>query len=75
MYCSPDRLHGRAPSFACDMWSYMCIFAELYIGFVPFTTWRDGGVITSMVETLGPLPEQWKGSYVDAQESRNVWYD
>lgn len=26
-YCSPDRLHNRVPSFACDMWSYMCIFA------------------------------------------------
>lgn len=35
MYCSPDRLHNRAPSFAYDMWSYMCIFAEFYLDFVP----------------------------------------
>ncbi|PGH11031.1 hypothetical protein AJ80_07307 [Polytolypa hystricis UAMH7299] len=61
--------------FACDMWSYMCIFAELYLGFVPFTEWRKGGVVTSMIETLGPLPEQWKGSYIDSEISRDMWYD
>ena len=72
MYCSPDRLHNRAPSFACDMWSYMCIFAEFYLGFVPFPS---AGVIPFMVDTLGPLPEEWKGSYVDVERSEDVWYD
>ena len=28
-YCSPDRLHGKHPIFACDMWSYMVIFGVL----------------------------------------------
>lgn len=72
-YCSPDQLHGRPPSFACDTWSYMCIFAHLYIGFIPFTTWGKGGVIASMVDTLGPLPEQWKGSYIWAEQGQDMW--
>lgn len=75
LYCSPDRLHKKAPSFACDMWSYTCLFAEMYMGYLPFTTWRNGGVITSMVETLGPLPEQWKGSCIDSEVSLDKWYD
>lgn len=74
-YCSPDRLHHRSPSFACDMWSYMCIFAQLYIGLTPFPTWGKGGVIASMVGTLGPLPEQWKGSYLWVEESQDMWYN
>lgn len=73
-WCSPDRLHNEPPSFACDMWSYMCLFAELYLDFEPFHGWANGGVITTMVEILGPLPEKWKGSYV-GDESRDEWYD
>lgn len=53
----------------------MCIFAQLYIGFIPFTTWGKGGVIASMVDTLGPLPEQWKGSYIWAEEGQDMWYN
>ncbi|WEW60862.1 hypothetical protein PRK78_006350 [Emydomyces testavorans] len=75
VYCSPDRLHNKGPSFACDMWSYMCIFAELYLGFVPFFVWFNGGMVTSMVKCLGPLPEQWKGHYVDPDSSLDTWYD
>ena len=73
-WCSPDRLHNEPPSFACDMWSYMCLFAELYLDFEPFHGWANGGVITTIVEVLGPLPEKWKGSYV-GDESRDEWYD
>ena len=53
----------------------MCIFAQLYIGFHPFTTWGKGGVVASTVGTLGPLPEQWKGSYLWAEESQDMWYN
>lgn len=62
------------PSVACDMWSYVCLFAELYLDFEPFHGWANGGVITTMVEILGPLPEKWKGSCV-FKESRDDWYD
>jgi len=30
-YCSRERLHGKDPSFACDMWSYMVVFSILYV--------------------------------------------
>lgn len=54
-FCSPDRLHKKPPSTACDMWSYMCIFAELYLGFVPFTIMADGGAVTSIISFLFQL--------------------
>lgn len=62
------------PSVACDMWSYVCLFAELYLDFEPFHGWANGGVVTTMVEILGPLSEKWKGSCV-FKESRDDWYD
>lgn len=42
----------------------MFIFAEIYLGFAPSSSRSRGEVVSSMVETLGRLPEQWKGSYV-----------
>ncbi|OJI86614.1 hypothetical protein ASPTUDRAFT_53779 [Aspergillus tubingensis CBS 134.48] len=73
-YCSPDRLHRQDPSPACDMWSYMILFSELYLGNVPFSTFFNGGIIGGFVLSLGPLPEEWKGSYTHP-ESRDSWYD
>jgi serine/threonine protein kinase len=35
-YCAPERFHDANPSFASDMWSYMCLFSDLYIGYVPW---------------------------------------
>lgn len=74
-FCSPDRLHHQEPSFSCDIWSYMCIFAELYFGLVPFSSWLKGGVVTSMVQLFGPLPKKWKGQYFDSEGSLDSWYD
>lgn len=73
-FCSPDRLHRKGPSFACDMWSYMIIFAELYLGHVPFPTFIKGGIISGIVRCLGPLPEQWKGLYTHPG-GLDSWYD
>lgn len=75
IYCSPDRLHNCDPSFACDIWSYMCIFAELYFGLVPSTTWADGEIVTTMIELFGPLPKHWKGHYVNPNGGHDRWYD
>lgn len=54
----------------------MCLFAELYLGFTPFSGFQSDSELTSMVNILGPLPLRWKGHY------RNVfgtyddsWYD
>ncbi|KMP10192.1 hypothetical protein CIHG_10156 [Coccidioides immitis H538.4] len=73
-FCSPDRLHGKDPSFACDMWSYMVIFAELYLGYPPFPTWLKGGIITGIVRCLGPLPEQWRTLYTHPG-GLDAWYN
>lgn len=72
-FCSPDRLHRQGPSFACDMWSYMVIFARLYFGFIPFPN-QGRGEVSSMVKCLGPLPEQWKGHYTHSG-ALDSWYD
>lgn len=73
--CSPERLHNYSPSFACDIWSYMCIFTELYLGYAPFHTWANGGMVTTIVQRLGPLPAQWKGRYCPPEKALDSWYD
>ncbi|GKZ31873.1 hypothetical protein AbraIFM66950_000784 [Aspergillus brasiliensis] len=73
-YCSPDRLHRQDPSPACDMWSSMILFSQLYLGHVPFSTFHNGGIIGGFVMSLGPLPEEWKGLYTHP-EGRDSWYD
>lgn len=73
-FCSPDRLHRKHPSFACDMWSYMVIFSRLYLGFPPFPTYLKGGIISGIVRSLGPLPEEWKGLYTHPG-GLDSWYD
>ncbi|PYI03273.1 kinase-like protein [Aspergillus sclerotiicarbonarius CBS 121057] len=72
--CSPERLHGKDPSFACDMWSYMVLFSKLYLRFEPFLDCYYGGVIHVITRCLGPLPEQWKGLYIYSN-GRDSWYD
>lgn len=52
----------------------MTIFSMLYLEFTPFPTFLDGGVISGMVECLGPLPEQWKGLYTHPG-GLDSWYD
>ncbi|KAL4816109.1 kinase-like protein [Aspergillus spinulosporus] len=60
--------------FACDMWSYMINISELYLEQPPFNPWYRGGVLTSIVNFLGPLPEDWKGRYVYS-DGHDSWYD
>ncbi|KAL1996478.1 hypothetical protein VTN49DRAFT_8078 [Thermomyces lanuginosus] len=74
-FCSPDRLHLKHPSLACDMWSYMVIFSQLYVGCSPFGSLYHGGVIQGMIYALGPLPKEWKGQYINPEVSRDWWYD
>ncbi|KAF4967152.1 hypothetical protein FZEAL_10571 [Fusarium zealandicum] len=74
-YCAPERIHDMNPSFASDMWSYMCIFAELYLGFPMFGGAAASSAIDFMVRTLGPLPLSWKGSYNGDGKHDESWYD
>ncbi|KAJ5384135.1 protein kinase domain protein [Penicillium concentricum] len=73
-YCSPERLHGKDPSLACDMWSYMVVFSVLYLRFPPLPSWIPGGIIAGCVARLGPLPLDWKGLYIRPGVD-DFWYD
>lgn len=75
VYCSPERLFGADPTFACDMWSYMVIFSVFYLRFPPFSAGLSGGVITDIVRKLGPLPEDRKDLFAQDQEALDSWYD
>ncbi|GKZ35441.1 hypothetical protein AbraIFM66950_006071 [Aspergillus brasiliensis] len=73
-FCSPDRLHGKESGPACDMWSYMILFSELYLGLPPFSTLYPGGILSAITRNLGPLPEEWKSLYVFSG-GLDSWYD
>ena len=45
-YCAPERLHSADPSLASDMWSYMCLFAALYLDCNAF--YGNGGRVDSV---------------------------
>ena len=73
-YCSPERLHGELPSLACDMWSYMVVFSELYLGLPLFLGVRKGGIISDFRNILGPLPASWKGHFKLTRDLGS-WYE
>ena len=73
-YQAPERFHGAYPSYSTDMWSYMCIFAELCLGFTVFRRLGSSG-IAEVVHMLGPLPEAWKGTYTGYGDWDSSWYD
>ncbi|KAG9237183.1 kinase domain-containing protein [Amylocarpus encephaloides] len=75
VYCAPERYHNIDPSFASDMWSYMVIFAELYLGTTPFHGIGVVQVISYIVSIVGPLPQEWKGSYEGPGTAPDSWYD
>ncbi|KAF5698875.1 cmgc kinase [Fusarium mundagurra] len=75
IYCAPERIHNVHPSFASDMWSYMCIFAELYLGFPLFYGSAYSSAVDFMVKSLGPLPSSWKGSYDGGGQYDESWYN
>ena len=74
-YCSPERFHNVDPSFASDIWSFICIFAELYFNFPLFSGKTSSAVVSSMVNTLGPVPAIWDGSYIRGGPCDPAWYD
>lgn len=55
----------------------MVIFAALYLGFPLFHAIFKGNIIniiSDIVKCLGPLSEQWKGTY-NHSEAFDYWYD
>jgi serine/threonine protein kinase len=75
IYCAPERVHDLDPTFATDMWSYMCIFAELYMGYALFYGSGNSSIVSCMVHTLGPLPITWRGTYKAGGVDNDWWYD
>ncbi|KAN0066765.1 Protein kinase-like domain containing protein [Elaphomyces granulatus] len=63
VYCAPERFHNMNPSFASDIWSYMCLFTSLYLGLVPWNSTGCSSLMNNMVKALGLLPRQWMGRY------------
>jgi serine/threonine protein kinase len=61
-FCAPERLHGAVSSRASDMWSYMTLFAALYLGFDAIGR-ECIDAISWVVGMLGPFPGQWKASF------------
>lgn len=64
-YLAPERFHGRDPSPASDMWSFMVVFVYLCLGSMAFPNRPCAGVspeefLYSICENLGPLPAKWK---------------
>ena len=74
-YCAPERLHSSDPSLASDIWSYICLFFEMYTGANLFSGWDYISVVSSMVNTLGPLPVSWRGHYTAVGSCDDSWYD
>jgi serine/threonine protein kinase len=74
-YCAPERVHNTNPSYGSDIWSYMCIFFQLYTGAYLFQGWGHASVVSSIVRTLGPLPVSWKGTYHVGGSGEDKWYD
>ncbi|KAF1828558.1 kinase-like protein [Decorospora gaudefroyi] len=72
-WCAPERLHNTDPSAASDMWSYMCVFTELYLGTLPWSIYGDA--LPGMVKVLGPPPQTWSGSYHQPTRADASWYD
>lgn len=72
-WCAPERLHNTDPSAASDMWSYMCVFTELYLGTLPWSIYGDA--LPGMVKVLGPLPQTWSGYYHQPTRTDASWYD
>ncbi|KAE8324245.1 kinase-like domain-containing protein [Aspergillus sergii] len=72
-FCSPERLHGKHPSLACGMWSYMVIFGMLYLnGHSPFSAAAaHDGVISDIVRSLGGL-DSWYDQSKKPDPDRNL---
>ncbi|CEI70344.1 hypothetical protein FVEN_g1141 [Fusarium venenatum] len=75
IYCAPERLHNADAGYASDMWSHMCIFAELCLGVPLFFGSEYSSVVDYIVECLGPFPSDWRGSYEGGGQNDESWYD
>jgi serine/threonine protein kinase len=55
------------------MWSYICVFTELYLGHLPWFV--NENVLANMVKVLGPLPQKWCSYHHQPVSNDASWYD
>ena len=75
IYSAPERMHRQAATAACDMWSFMCVFAELYLGYSLFSGRSNAAALSDVTRVLGPLPPKWKGTCIIPGTENESWYD
>lgn len=76
-YCAPELFHNMEPSFASYVWSYMVLFLYLYTERLVFAVGPGfAGVLNSIVDGVGLLPQEWKGYYeaYDKAKAKESWY-
>lgn len=74
-FCAPERLHGGISSRASDMWSYMVMFAGLYLNGESIIG-SGPRLVSSLVGMLGPFPKEWKKHYNEGVGPLiDWWYD
>lgn len=76
-YCAPELFHNIKPSLASEAWSYMVLFLYLYTERLVFAVGPGfTGVLNSIVDGVGLLPQEWKGHYGahDKAKAKAWWY-
>ncbi|KUI56182.1 hypothetical protein VP1G_03516 [Cytospora mali] len=76
-YCAPELFHNMEPSCASDVWSYMVLLLYLYTERLVFAVGPGfTGVLNSIVDGVGLLPQEWKGHYeaYDKAKAKVSWY-
>jgi serine/threonine protein kinase len=53
--CAPEQFHNANPSYASDMWSYIVLFIQLYLGSARWHSDNCVLLMNYMVRVLGPL--------------------
>ncbi len=72
-WCALEQFHNVNPTTASDMWSFMCIFAKLYLGALPWPPYGDP--LAEIVKIFGSLPQRWSGHFYYPQRANPLWYD
>lgn len=76
-YCAPKLFHNMEHSFTSDVWIYMVLFLYLYTERLVFAVGRGfAGVLNSIIDGVGLLPQEWKGHYEaqDKAKAKESWY-
>lgn len=82
-FLAPELCFGYLESQASDVWSLGCVIFELHSSRILFPLIFDqlDLLIGTIVDTLGNLPDQWEGQFINQADRRlepgqkDFWYD